>query len=180
MAFAVELNFDPETEDILYAAWHRLAKQGLGPPPPSDAIRPHVTLSVALNVDEAHFVAWLTKFVGQCRSFDVLFQSIGLFPTAEGVVFFAPTVTSELLDLHHRFHRAQPDGWQGIVEYYTPGQWVPHCTAALGLTSAQLPDALALCMQTPLPLSGRFTALAVVEIQQQTQVRPLATLPFPG
>ena len=49
------------------------------------------------------------------------------------MVFLAPVVTRELLELHIRLHRMPPVVAGTRREYYLPGRWVPHCTIAEGL-----------------------------------------------
>ncbi|MEV2267878.1 2'-5' RNA ligase family protein [Nonomuraea africana] len=60
-------------------------------------------------------------------------SSLGLFPGAEGVLFLGATVTHELLTFHNRVHAALAN--QSIKHWpcYLPGNWVPHCTLAVGL-----------------------------------------------
>jgi hypothetical protein len=178
VAFAVELNFDSQTEEIIRRAWQRLAVQGISRSMIEARSRPHVTLSVAREIDEAAFVEWLHHFALQFGRFDLLFQSIGLFPTTEGVVFFAPTVTRALLDVHQRFYGAQPDSWRHLVAYYTPEHWVPHCTAAVYLSPNQIPSAMAICMETAMPIQGQFTAMTLIESHPRRPIRELTTVPF--
>ncbi len=178
MPFAVILDFDPKTEATVRECWQRLSQRGISTSMPGSGVRPHVTLSVADMVQVEEFQSWLRTFAVQIRPFDVLLQSIGLFPTAEGVVYFAPTVTQTLLDIHRGFHEAQPPSWRDLRPYYLPGRWVPHCTAATGLSREEITAAVAICMETPLPLAGRFDAITLIEIHPQQPIREIETILF--
>ena len=65
----------------------------------------------------------------------VTFPSVGIFPT-NGTVFLAPTVTNELLKLHHSYHDYFKT-FHNPNSYYVPGKWVPHCTIANRLHTKQ-------------------------------------------
>lgn len=180
MAFAVELDFDPKTEGVIRAAWQRLAELGVSTGMADAQVRPHVTLSMAEEIDEDDFLTWLRGFAVQVRPFKVLFQAIGIFPTAEGVVYFTPTVTQSLLDVHASFHRTLPESWRNPRSYYLPGRWVPHCTAALFLKPVEIPAAITACMQTALPIEGQFEWITLIETHPRQPIREIETIQLGG
>jgi len=44
------------------------------------------------------------------------------------VVFLAPVVTAELLEIHRSFHEGLEARYILSDSYYLPERWVPHCT----------------------------------------------------
>jgi 2'-5' RNA ligase len=175
LTFTVELRFDPKTDATFQAVWARLAEQGISTSMLDFQARPHVTLSATAEMEAQSVQPWLKKLAAEIGIFEVLFQSLGIFPTVEGVVFFAPAVTQSLLDLHRRFHQECPGSWCA-APYYAPHRWVPHSTAAVGLNANHIANAIAVCMETPLPLAGWFAELALTEVQPRQPVREIMTV----
>ena len=67
-------------------------------------VEPHITLADYNELDVHLYKEKLGEFVAMQENTDpVTFPSVGVFPT-NGTVFLAPTVTDELLKLHHSFH----------------------------------------------------------------------------
>ncbi|EMK2593101.1 2'-5' RNA ligase family protein [Bacillus cereus] len=94
-------------------------------------VEPHITLAVHLYTEK------LGEFVAIQENMDaVTFPSVGIFPT-NGTVFLAPTVTNELLKLHHSYHDYFKTFHDNPNSYYVPGKWVPHCTIANRLHTKQ-------------------------------------------
>lgn len=85
---------------------------------------------------------------------------LGTFPGREGALFLAVQVTTELLAFHLEVHAAlagQPvEHWP----YYQPGNWVPHCTLAEGLSQAEAAKAFGLLVwHEPIAATVRATGI---------------------
>jgi 2'-5' RNA ligase len=163
MSFATVLHFDPATEDAVYALWDELA--GVVDRPMRDiGIRPHITLADSDHVDPRALEAATATFAASTLPFRVALSSIGLFSTAEGVLFFGVTVSRALLELHAEYsrifgrHARQPNA------YYRLGAWVPHVTLAMGLAAAQIGEALAIARRAPLPIHGMVNEMSIVRV----------------
>ena len=130
--YAVELYFDPAAERAVQDLIDQLPARGIRSTRPA-AARPHVSLSVLDRVDVDRISTALREFARECPALRLHLASIGGFPSNEGVVFLAPVVTRQLLELHIRLHRMPPVVAGTRREYYLPGRWVPHCTIAEGL-----------------------------------------------
>jgi hypothetical protein len=135
MPFAVEMYMDSVSEAAILGFCEAIADAGLSSSVLKSGVRPYVSLALYKKIDLADFRSELELFSDNVESFSVNFTSIATFPTEEGVVFLAPTVTQELLDVHSRFHKAFSRYRPEASEYYLPGQWVPHCTVAMDLKS---------------------------------------------
>jgi 2'-5' RNA ligase len=170
MPFAVELYFDQQTETEVRAIWNELADNGISDAMSQGDACPHVSLGVYRDLEISSCSDALSRFAGVTSRLDVTLASLGLFPTSEGVVFLAPVVTSDLLNLHERFHR-QFAGFSGSPwSYYLPGNWVPHCTLAIGISSELLPRTIEICERMVRPFHGRFERVGIVEFPPVSQV----------
>ena len=135
--YAVELYFDAAGEKPLRELVDRLPGLGVRSRRPA-AARPHVSLAVFDRVDTERLSEVLGEFARVCPALRLRWGSIGVFPGTEGVVFLAPVVTGELLELHATVHRMAAVVAGTRREYYLPGRWVPHCTIAEGLAPGDM------------------------------------------
>ncbi|MGG0150753.1 2'-5' RNA ligase family protein [Bacillus mycoides] len=100
-------------------------------------VEPHITLADYKELDINLYTKRLEEFVAfQENISTVIFPSVGTFPT-NGTIFLAPTITDELLRLHHSYHDYFKVFHDNLQSYYVPGKWVPHCTIANGLNLNQ-------------------------------------------
>ena len=100
-------------------------------------VEPHITLADYKELDVNLYTKRLEEFVAfQENISTVTFPSVGTFPT-NGTIFLAPTITDELLRLHHSYHDYFKTFHDNSNSYYVPGKWVPHCTISNGLNSNQ-------------------------------------------
>ena len=102
--YAIELYFDPAAERALRELIDQLSTRGIRSSRPA-AARPHVSLAVFDRVNVERVSASLGEFARGCSAMRLQLASIGRFPGDEGVVFLAPIVTRELLELHAVLHR---------------------------------------------------------------------------
>lgn len=167
MAYAVELYFDPEADARVRRIWSAIADAGLPQPMLNDVFSPHVTLGVCDQLDLSTFARPLQEFCATTTPLPMALDHIGIFNTTEGVIFFAPTVTQALLELHIKFHdlfaqfaQYASNRWR----YYLPGVWAPHCTLAFKLDANQLGQALRIAMQVQLPITLEARRLCIVEV----------------
>ncbi|MGG0723976.1 2'-5' RNA ligase family protein [Bacillus mycoides] len=100
-------------------------------------VEPHITLADYNELDVNLYTEKLEEFVAfQENIAAVTFPSVGNFPTNR-TIFLAPTITDELLRLHHSYHDYFKTFHDSPQSYYVPGKWVPHCTIANVLNSNQ-------------------------------------------
>ena len=148
MGYAVELNLCRGNAARVVKVWESLAREGLNPVMLDLGAQPHVSLAVFEELNPEALRADLRRFAEVTPPLSVDLAFAGTFPTAEGVVFLAPVVTQELLALHSRFHSVLRERGIDSVEYYRPGNWVPHCTVAIDLAPDQVAAALEICVQS--------------------------------
>ena len=164
MPFVVELYFDPSVEARIRGAWNAIDEAGISDSMPKGGYRPHVSLGVCDHLEADSLAQELSTFAASVAPFRLSFPNIGIFSTSEGVVFLGVTVTEELLSIHAAFHKIFRKHAQDQREYYTVGEWVPHCTLAFGLSEAQIVEAVTLCRGIVLPTSTRVREVGVVKV----------------
>ena len=164
MPFVAELYFDPSAEARIHGAWKALDEAGISDSMPKGGYRPHVSLGVCDHLETNALAQELSTFVAGIVPFRVSFPNIGIFSTSEGVVYLGATVTAQLLKVHTAFHEIFKKYAKEQREYYTVGQWVPHCTLAFGLSEEQIVEAVTVCRQMDLPVSTEVKEIGVVEV----------------
>ncbi|MCY3774111.1 MAG: 2'-5' RNA ligase family protein [Gemmatimonadetes bacterium] len=166
MGYAIELFYDDESERAVLDIWDGLGA-ALGQPSLSELdARPHVSLAVYDDgLDTNDFPDRLLEFARSIDPFDFKLSSLGTFPGQEGVVFLAPVVTRRLLEVHARFHEVFSNQDNTGMDYYLPGNWVPHCTVAIDLSAAEVIEAVAYGREAFQPISGRFREIGLVEFR---------------
>lgn len=168
--YAVELYLEPAAEAAVRSVWADLSAAGFVESVPPEGARPHVSLAVFDTLDEPSARARVASLAQEIAPFEVRLGSVGVFPGDQAIVFFAPVVTAELLDLHARLHGQFREAGEAEWPYYRPGRWVPHCTLATAVPADRVGEAVALCRKAPLPLDTRFAGIELIHF------RPISTL----
>jgi 2'-5' RNA ligase len=177
MGYAMELNLSQDSAARVVELWERLAKESISSTMLDVRAQPHISLAVFEELDPAVLRAGLRRFAEVTRPLQVVLSSVGVFPTGEGVVFLAPVVTQELLVVHHRFHNLLRDRGIGSAEYYRPGNWVPHCTVAMGVAADKIGPALELCLQSEAFGAVELDEVSLIEFRP---VREIYAFPLAG
>ena len=164
MPFVAELYFDPSTEERIRGAWKTLDEAGISDSMPKGGYRPHISLGVCDHLETNSLAQELSTFAASVTPFRLSFPNIGVFSTSEGVVYLGATVTAQLLNVHTAFHEIFKKYAKEQREYYTVGQWVPHCTLAFGLSEEQIVEAVTVCWQMDLPVSTEVKEIGMVEV----------------
>jgi 2'-5' RNA ligase len=142
MVHSVELLFDPDTEAAVRRNWDALGAAGIrsqsSHTAPSN--RPHVTLTVAEELDES--VNDALKPVAQRLPFACTVGAPMLFGGRVFTLVRLLVPSAELLSLHaHVCEVCSPHMPKGPLPHAEPGQWTPHVTLARRLQADQLATA---------------------------------------
>jgi 2'-5' RNA ligase len=175
MPFAVQLYFDPETEAAILSVREKLVRRGIHPIPDEMFSRPHLTLGTWHGRTPVELTALVEALAGSLPVIDVLFGSAGVFPGREGMIFLAPLVTAQLLEFHARLHREIGAPGLDPDRSCLPDNWAPHVTLAISLADWEMHAAIDIAREAPMPLSGRISALGVIEFPP---VRETVTFPL--
>jgi len=169
MAYAVEMNFDAESDGRIRALWRRLADAGLNSAMIDYNASPHISLAVFDEIEPKLLRLVMADFARRVTPITVRMAAVGTFPPGakgdEGAVFLAPSVSAHLLAHHDRFHRMLHNLNIRGDEYYRPGNWVPHCTVALDAPPDKVGEIIAVCRQSDVFHDARLVAVSLVEFR---------------
>jgi 2'-5' RNA ligase len=151
MALALELGLDRAADEAVRRVWAALERQGIESLVSHiPSIRPHMTLLVSEDADGLRACA--DELRSQIRSLPVELVGPGLFAAEPAILYLSVAPTAALLDLHARVAAALADAAVELWPHYRPGRWMPHCTLSMGVARERLADAVAACLDGPLPI----------------------------
>ena len=171
MAHAIEMYFDEAADAAVRRIWQLLADAAL----PSLATRthrrhrPHVTLAVAESLSGTDLMP--LQAVLSAHQPTLRLYVLGTFPGSEGALFLGVPVTADLLTFHGDVHSALAGRPIAHWPYYQPGNWVPHCTLAEGLSKAEAAQAFGL-LSGYQPITAQVTATGIKDTATGT-IMPL-------
>ncbi|MEA4812196.1 MAG: hypothetical protein VB108_06475 [Anaerolineaceae bacterium] len=130
--YSISIILDSKTENMVKGFWKSLHDMGLSDYYYLSRSRPQVPLLVLEETDEELCLAALQNFAHNVDSFCINLELTGMFTTSPSSVFWLPSPTRELLELHHALYKAViPFSKIESSGYYNPDLWMPH----LGLAS---------------------------------------------
>lgn len=170
MSFAAVLYFEENHEKEFLRIWKSLSEANLTANLIEAEIRPHITLAIFDELNCRPCDSQLAKVAAHTRPISFQVTHLGLFTKPEPVVFAAPTITQELLNLHKHLHEALSDEARNPWEMYLSGKWVPHCTLALGFDLKNLGKIFDHCLALGLPMHVQADQIGIVEFQPMKDV----------
>ncbi|MBQ8653590.1 MAG: 2'-5' RNA ligase family protein [Clostridia bacterium] len=165
MKYAVELYFDPETEEKMTSLARRVADEGLSTRFLEYGTRPHLTLACFNDVDESRCIRLLQQFAGTHGQLPAYIGSVGMFNDTR-TIFAAPVMHSAMYRIQRELHECMAEfdtkGW----EWYLPERWAPHCTLALAGDDGEeaFLKASELILRGFRKMAGRFVAVGLVKV----------------
>jgi len=165
MPYAVVLYLDSKKSKPILQVIHELAQENIAPYMQVHHLQPHMTLAIYEDLDCQTCESKISGLAGKIRGFDLNFSFLGIFHSANPVVFIGPTISKELLDIHTQLHWTLKDDAHQSWELYKPGQWVPHCSLAVEFAAIKLQEAVHACLKLPLPLLIPAGSLGVVQFE---------------
>ena len=176
MPFAVALFLDEKSSATVTNIWHKLAERDISASRLLVGFRPHVTLVIADDIDREATGPLLDDFGQQQEPLDLVLSYLGVFPSeTAGAIYLGVTVTQALLRLHNDFCRRFDDVSGTPRDYYLPGNWVPHCTLADGLSCETMPRGMEICREITFPMRCQAIEIGVLEFPPG---RELLTVPL--
>jgi 2'-5' RNA ligase len=165
LRFAIVLELD----DVASAAVRQITQRVATVAPDSAtsvaSVTPHVTLAACRNLDVERFRPMLAELAARTPIIATTLASLGVFPTAEGVIFLAPAIAQGLVELQLGVLTRLQDLGAEVEPYWLPGQWVPHCTVAIGVSSERMSTAVGRAYEAFHPIAASLTRLSTVEIE---------------
>ncbi|MGI8353313.1 2'-5' RNA ligase family protein [Niallia circulans] len=127
---------------------------------------PHITLANYKDIPVMSFIHKMGTFYKGKEKVRVDFQTIGSFINTK-TLFYSPTITEELLDLHSDHHRNFASFIDDEESVYLPGKWVPHCNLANRLSEEKLKDAYNYCLKMDEKLKGEINRIGLIRIDSK-------------
>jgi hypothetical protein len=166
--YALELFLDSDGEAACARVLDTLERAGLQTIR-TQGHRPHLSLTVGRNLQRLDPRGLAVPGL----PLSVTISAVGTFPGSEGVVYWAPTVTRDLLDLHARWFEnlkrhsvwfdAEPAREVEHRNYYVPSVWVPHISLGLNIPSARIGEAVEIVRAAGAP-TVRLASAALVHV----------------
>lgn len=167
MVHSVELLFDLDTEAVIRRAWDDLRAAGITAQPP--AARPHTTLTVADQIDDA-VLPVLAGLSGRFP-FGVRIGAALVFGRSAGILARLVVPSAELLDLHAEVCRlSAPHLRPGPMPHTEPGDWTPHVTLARRVPPDRLARALGIAGR-PAEISATAIGLRLWNGNARTEIQ---------
>lgn len=164
MPFALQLYFDERTETLIRAIWEKMAETGVSQRMARRAGRPHVALAVFDDVDPGELAYLLRGLARDQAPFELRFESLGTYCSADGVLFLNPVVSPRFFLLHSTVFKLIHPMVVGLKDSCRPYRYVPHCTIAYGLDKETLARAVALFSNRALPVVGQFNRIGLFDL----------------
>jgi 2'-5' RNA ligase len=162
MTFAIHLFVDPGIDTAVRSVWEELANTGLSHMRDSGN-RPHFSLALYGELAVSVCASLLTSFAQTHAPFALTIESVGIFPGEQFVVFLAPIVTPDLLNLHREVHQLLQGAGAFPRPYYLPGHWTPHCALATRVPPDLVSQVISIGLGMSFPLSICIEAIGVIE-----------------
>jgi hypothetical protein len=169
MPFAVVLFFNKSQSEPIDAVIEKLAVLKIAPFMFENST-PHITLAIYDKMDCIKNKARLTEFITRNKIDTVIFSHIGAFSSKRHGVFFAPTVTIELLHFHRQFHDYFQNHAVGSWDFYLPGNWIPHCTVGFDVPVSKIDQAFGICRKMNLPLEIGISSIGIMKFEPVQEV----------
>ena len=148
--YSVELGFAEDAAAKISRIGVVIAEAGLHSEFVGQANNPHITLAAFdPKVDVTKVEDVIEEFAQSLPPFEVVFTSISQFATAQNVVYLAPLMTVEMMEMYQRLHHLLAREGLEPGFYYRPGSWIPHTTITMKGPKTDLGATVAIVRKAP-------------------------------
>ncbi len=162
MDFAVVMYFDKKTEEIITRHINELVDSGVNNYVIEEGVPPHITLGIWNSEDAGVAMEKLSILSNNNKKIKVRFSSIGIFKKEKYILFLAPVINEDLLQIHSSFYKEFSSLSDNFVDYYRNNNWVPHTTLAMDLTDEELMIAVRCASKAELYIEAEISELALI------------------
>jgi hypothetical protein len=163
MNIASVLFFDEEAQNEIMRLWRRLYELDICKEMIDTNSRPHISLGAFSDTDLEDVYERALEYAKEVSKLKVSLTSISCFSGDGGVVYLAPQVTAELLEVHRKYYEVFADFDSSKFKIYTPPYWVPHCTMTIGVSKEKVVEGVRLLLQEFKPIEAKLSAIGFVE-----------------
>lgn len=175
--YAAVIKLDTISSRIVSECWQELARGNIGRYMIDNDYQPHVTLGVCDKLDNQKCFIGFKDFAGAREPFTITLSSFGFFIGEESALFLGVTPTKQLIDLHAEFHDTFCRHAEHVNPYFSPENWVPHCSLAVKMSEFQVAQGVEVIRSIKLPIKSVATEIAIIEAPPW---RELAAFPLMG
>ena len=161
--------FDEFTEQLIKNIWKELKENSISSYAYEVEDRiPHITFASYNNLDITDFIEQMDVIYSNRSVIDIQFSTIGSFLNS-CTLFFSPTVTKELFELHSNHHMIFERFNDNPNSLYLPGNWIPHCTIANRLSQEKLIEAFNYCSKRQSTIIGQIVKMALIDVSDKNK-----------
>ncbi|MFJ7935579.1 2'-5' RNA ligase family protein [Sporosarcina sp. NPDC096371] len=174
--YAIIAVFDEKTEQIIKDIWKELKDLSISfYAYEVENRKPHITLASYMDINIAEYVRQMEVFYKDQESINVSLNSIGSFMNS-GTLFFSPTVTKDLFELHSDHHKEFKQFNDDPSSLYLPDRWIPHCTIANRLSPEKLSEAFNYCSKRNNTLFAQIKEIALIDVSDKSKAPIIFTM----
>ena len=159
MPYTIELQLNPAAEAEFLRHWETLREDGV-----SDLLfrlgyKPHITLAMYREIDEAAMIAKLETFAASETAIPIEFPNVS---ADKGAIFSQPRENASLREFHARFEREFGKSFRDIDQ---ADIWMPHCTIGMELATDKVGMTVGRLLESWAPISGIADRIALLKVR---------------
>ena len=159
MPYTIELQLNRAAETKFLTHWETLRREGVSDLLFQLGYKPHVTLAMYREIDEAKTVAKLETFIAGETAIPVEFPH---FTVDKKSIFSQPRENAPLRKFHARFEKKFGKSFREIDH---AGIWMAHCTIGMELPTEKIGATVGKLLETWTPIAGTLDRLALVKFR---------------
>lgn len=159
MPYTIELQLNRAAESKFLAHWETLRREGVTDLSFRLGYKPHITLAMYREIDEARTITKLEKFIAGETAMPVDFPHI---TAGRNSIISQPRENGLLRKFHARFEKKFGKSFRDIDH---AGIWMPHCTIGMELPTDKIGMAVDKLLATWAPISGIADRVALVKFR---------------
>ena len=179
MGYTVMLEFDKESQNKINEIISVICENGVNSFMIDAKGNPHIAIASYGEINEERFYKKLEEFSNKTRSFELRFESVGIFYFERNIIYLAPVITDELIRVHEEFHSSfDSDCCRKPFEHYMPNKWVPNCRVAVNATMEETLSAISSLSTIFKPFNIRVEGISVADFNtlEYTAIHELADI----
>jgi len=159
MPYTIELQLNRAAEAKFLKHWETLRDKDV-----SDLLfrlgyKPHITLAMYREIDEAAIIAKLERFIVTEAAVPVEFPN---FSVDKRAIFSQPRENTPLRKFHARFEKKFGKSYRDIDH---AGIWMPHCTIGMELPADKITMAVGRLLESWAPIVGIADRIALLKFR---------------
>jgi 2'-5' RNA ligase len=159
MPYTIELQLNRAAEAKFLKHWETLRADGVSDLLFRMGYRPHATLGMYHEIDEAKTIAKLERFVANEAAIPVAFPHLTV---NQNSIFCQPRENPALRKFHARFERRFGKSFRQID---LAGVWMPHLTIGMELSPDKIGGTIGRLLADWKPVAGAFDRVALLKFR---------------